>query len=70
MEDLSRPLLTPGVGGFLHDDFVTLPAPLFALRSFLEPSPAQAPPFRFLESLSFAYHIFIHKKYGLEQGEH
>lgn len=43
--------------------FVTLPPPLLAPRSLRKPTGAQAPPCRFLESLSFAYHIFIHKKH-------
>lgn len=59
--DLTPPLRLPGVGGFSCSDFVT-PAPPLAPQSLREPTGAQAPPFRFLESLSFAYHIFIHKK--------
>lgn len=51
----------PGVDGSVCLVTLRLPALLSALQSSAEPSGARAPPFRFLESLSFAYHIFIHK---------
>ena len=45
-----------------------LSQPPLAPRSLREPTGAEAPPCRFPESLSFAYHIFIHKKHGGAQG--